>query len=141
MSNAKPYVYRCQHRITNQFYIGVRYANKVSAERDLGKKYFTSSDIIQPNFNDFDYEILSEYNNVSQACNAEQMFIFETINDPLSLNRHCDKLENCSKYQYRDITAHHRVSKKETIIEEPKTVWSTRWSSVPDIYRRYGSKR
>ena len=141
MTKANSYVYRCQHKITNQFYIGVRYANKVSPEKDLGKKYFTSSDIVKLNFKDFNYEILSEYDSVDEALNAEQLFIFETINDPLSLNRHCDKISNCSKYQFRKINTHCISLKKKIIVEEPKAKWSSHRSSGTDMYRSFGKKR
>ena len=52
-----PYVYKVTHKLNNKFYIGMRSANKVVAELDLGIKYFTSSKYVKNKFDEFNIEI------------------------------------------------------------------------------------
>ena len=67
-----PYVYKLTHKETGEFYIGVRYGNKHPAELDLGKRYFSSSKIVKPRFNEFNYEILREFNDSLSAIDYEK---------------------------------------------------------------------
>lgn len=82
-----PYVYKCTNRKNKNFYYGVRYANKLPAELDLGIKYKTSSKIVKNNFDDFDYEIIAVFFNKKDAIEFENDTILETWKDPLSLNK------------------------------------------------------
>jgi hypothetical protein len=91
MNNIKPYVYRCEHKITKQYYIGYRYANWLPADKDLGIHYFTSSVIVSEDFVNYNYEILSEYNTKEWAYETEQRLIYESRNDPLLINKNYKK--------------------------------------------------
>lgn len=82
-----PYVYKLTHKETGEFYIGVRYGNKYPAELDLGKRYWTSSKVVKPKFNEFNYEILKEFDDSISAINYEKNLIEENWNDPLILNK------------------------------------------------------
>lgn len=84
---AKPYVYLCTHRDTKRFYIGYRRANVVPALEDLGTNYYTSSDEVKRNFNEFDYEILSEYDSPLMAFEVEQVLIYENRHNQLLINK------------------------------------------------------
>jgi hypothetical protein len=81
-----PYVYICTHKVTKQFYIGVRLANKVSSELDLGIIYKTSSKIVKPIFEEFDYKVYAEFFEEDYAWEFEQKFIGLNKNNPLMLN-------------------------------------------------------
>lgn len=82
-----PYVYKLTHKETGEFYFGVRYGNTYPAEFDLGKRYRTSSKIVKPRFNEFNYEILKEFNDSISAIEYEKILIEEHWNDPLILNK------------------------------------------------------
>ena len=82
-----PYVYKLTHKETGEFYIGVRYGNTCPAELDLGKRYFTSSKIVKPKFNEFNYEILKEFNDSLSAIDYEKNLIEENWSNPLILNK------------------------------------------------------
>lgn len=86
-SKAKPYVYRCKHKETKRFYIGYRAANKVPADEDLGIHYFTSSKEVSADFQNYNFEILSEYESVLMAFEVEQRLIYECRNDELLINK------------------------------------------------------
>jgi len=88
MSIYLPYVYLVTNRITNQFYIGMRSANKTVAEEDLGKKYFTSSKTVKANFNDYEITILAYFVDWESAFYFENETIKENWNNPLILNKH-----------------------------------------------------
>ena len=83
-----PYVYLCIHKITGEFYIGYRKANKIPSSQDL-PKYKTSSNIINPNFNEYNWIIVAEFFNSIDAYNFEQFLIYENWNNPLLLNKSC----------------------------------------------------
>jgi len=87
--NIYPYVYRLDHPITGEFYIGYRGSNKDPAEQDLGHKYFTSSKIVKPRFNEFQYIIVAEFFNKDDAYDFEQKLIFENREEKLCLNKIC----------------------------------------------------
>jgi hypothetical protein len=84
---AKPYVYRCEHKETKRFYIGYRSANKLPAAEDLGVHYFTSSDIVSKDFQNYNFEVLSEYDSVLMAYEVEQRLIYECRHDELLINK------------------------------------------------------
>jgi hypothetical protein len=89
MTKAKPYVYRCEHKNNGNYYFGVRTGNWLPAKEDLGIHYFTSSNIVQPCFNEYLYEVLSEYDNPEQAFMVEQNLIWNSRKDKKLLNRNC----------------------------------------------------
>ena len=84
-----PYVYRLDHRITGEFYIGFRKANKVQASKDLGINYFTSSKYVKPRFHEFNYTIIQEFLDANEAYNLEQFLIYQELENPLILNKVC----------------------------------------------------
>lgn len=92
---AAPYVYKLTHKETGQFYIGFRQANSAPASEDLGVIYRTSSAVIaEMGFDNFKYEIISEFvqenreEAAEQAYWLEQGLIEESFKNPLCLNRH-----------------------------------------------------
>jgi hypothetical protein len=106
-----PYVYKLVHKETGRFYFGYRRANKVPAIDDLGKKYFTSSKIVKPFFNEFTYEIIKEFINAYEAFWYEQKLIAENCKNPLILNR---------RFQRKDtkvftFCGHHSIETKAKI--------------------------
>ncbi len=83
-----PYVYKVTHKLNNKFYIGMRSANKVVAELDLGIKYFTSSKYVKNNFDEFNIEILAYFQDWSSAFEFENTLIKDHWKNPLLINRH-----------------------------------------------------
>ena len=80
-----PYVYVCTHKITGHYYIGYRSANSVLSDIDL-PKYKTSSLIVKPDFENYNWQILAEFFDGDDAYDFEQQLISEHWNDPLLLN-------------------------------------------------------
>lgn len=90
-----PYVYKLTHKETNQFYIGVRWANKVPSTQDLGTHYFSSSKHIkQLGFDNFEITIIAEFFDAKTARDFEKELI--VLNHPLSLNKHNGEKFYCS---------------------------------------------
>lgn len=85
-----PYVYLGIHRITNEFYIGYRYANKKPSHLDLGYEYFTSSKLVEPKFEEFIWTIIAEFFNKEDALLFEQNLIEENLSNPLILNQYAN---------------------------------------------------
>lgn len=83
-----PYVYMGIHKITGQFYIGSRVANKVPAEEDLGYFYFTSSKTVKPIFKEFNWSIVAYFWNNGDCLRYEQQLIYDNWFSPLKLNRY-----------------------------------------------------
>lgn len=83
-----PYVYRCTHKITKQFYIGSRCANKIYSSEDI-LIYRTSSKKVKPIFDEFNVEIIADFFSKNDAYEFEQTLIFESKNDPLMINTSC----------------------------------------------------
>lgn len=90
-SHNHPYVYMGVHKETNQFYIGVRYANKLPAHLDFGIKYRTSSKQVQDlGFDNFVWTIVAEFFTTDAKEESfwfEQDLIRENLKDSLCLNR------------------------------------------------------
>lgn len=84
-----PYVYQLCHKTTNEFYIGFRYRNSVSAEQDLGIKYFTSSKLIKPRFFEFNFMVLAEFFHAEDTYDFEQQLIHENWGEPGLMNGYC----------------------------------------------------
>ena len=83
-----PYVYRLDHPITGEFYIGYRSANKVPAAEDLGFKYFTSSKVVKPRFHEFDFKIIAEFFDFKDALFFENNLIMSEWGNNKLLNKH-----------------------------------------------------
>lgn len=86
-----PYVYIVRNRLDSTFYIGMRSANKVVAEKDLGVVYFTSSKKVKNNFKNFDIEILAYFKDQLSAFEFENNLIKEHWGNLLLLNKHYQK--------------------------------------------------
>lgn len=87
-SNPPYYVYKIKHKLTGQFYIGVRLNNKTNFKNDFGVYYFTSSKLVKIlGFHNFKIEWFKEFLNKESAYNYEQLKIKESIKNPLSLNQ------------------------------------------------------
>lgn len=84
---ARPYVYRCEHKETKRFYIGYRRANELPAAEDFGIHYFTSCPEVRDYFEDYTFEILSEYDSSLMAFEVEQRLIYECRYDDLLINK------------------------------------------------------
>lgn len=82
-----PYVYRGDHPITGEFYIGSRCANTCSAELDLSIKYRTSSKTVHPRFDEFDWHIVAVFFNKTDAYDFEQSLIYEHLGTSGMLNQ------------------------------------------------------
>ena len=83
------YVYRLDHQTTGEFYFGFRKANIVPASKDLGIEYFTSSKYVKPRFHEFNYTIIQEFIDPTEAYDLEQFLIYQELKNPLILNRRC----------------------------------------------------
>lgn len=82
-----PYVYRLTHKVTGQFYIGVRSANRVPSSEDIGKYYFSSSKVVcKLGFENFHIDIVAEFFDASAAIILETALIIENWTSPLKLN-------------------------------------------------------
>lgn len=86
-----PYVYIMRNRNNDKFYIGMRSANKVCAEQDLGIHYFTSSKHVKNNFSEYNIEIIAYFIDQLSAFEFENNLIKEHWGNPLLLNRHYQK--------------------------------------------------
>jgi hypothetical protein len=81
-----PYVYIVTHKITGKFYIGYRESNTIPSHIDL-PKYKTSSKIVKPAFDQYQWKIIAEFFNGNDAYDFEQQLIFEHWDHPLIINR------------------------------------------------------
>jgi len=85
-TQVRPYVYFGIHKITGEIYIGYREANTLSSDLDLFI-YKTSSKIVRPNFDEYDWYIVAEFLVGIDAYDFEQQLISEYWSNPLLLNR------------------------------------------------------
>ena len=77
LPKALPYVYICKEKNSSNFYVGYRYKNWLPATEDFGKHYFTSNSYVKENFQNFNYEIISEFTNKKEALSYESKLIKE----------------------------------------------------------------
>lgn len=86
-----PYVYMCIDKTTNEFYIGYRVKNvKLNTPSHIDfPEYKTSSKLVNPNFENFNWVILAEFYKETDAYDFEQYLIDHHWNDPLLLNKSC----------------------------------------------------
>ena len=85
-----PYVYKGVNKITKEFYIGVRYAHskhKRNPIDDLGVVYYTSSKVVKPIFDQFEWSIVAQFFTREDALQFEEQMIAESWKDPLLLNK------------------------------------------------------
>ena len=69
-NNINPYTYYIKRKSDRMQYYGVRYANKVSPEEDLGKKYFSSGKFkkeFKKSNKNVDYSYLGLHNSIYMA--------------------------------------------------------------------------
>lgn len=86
------YVYRLDHPVTGEFYIGYRCRNiklGIPPELDIGIKYPTSSRYVKHRVKEFDITIVAEFFNVTDAYDHEQLLIHELWGNPKMLNKVC----------------------------------------------------
>lgn len=109
-----PYVYIVRERGSGRFYIGMRSANKVLAELDLGVVYFTSSKYVKNNFDNFDIEIIAYFKDQLSAFEFENNLIKEYWGDPLLINKHYQKSMtkfSMSGYKRPDVAEYNKKTK------------------------------
>ena len=87
-TEVRPYVYCCTHKVTNKFYIGYREANLVPSTQDL-PIYRTSSIIVNPDFDNYDWVILAEFKKGDDAYDFEQQLIYNSLKEELLINKSC----------------------------------------------------
>lgn len=108
-----PYVYVCTHKVTGEFYIGYREANKTPSYIDL-PSYKTSSKKVHTDFENYNWVIVAEFFDGESAYDFEQMLIHENWEDPNLIN------ENCHYGKSRFKTNLKGVSKSDLHIEKLK---------------------
>jgi len=90
--SAKPaaYVYICTHVKTRQFYIGYREKNvRLNRTSDIDLPlYRTSSNYVNPIFDEFEWQIVAEFFNGEWAYEFEQILIKENWGNPLLINKY-----------------------------------------------------
>ena len=84
-----PYVYMGVHSITGEFYIGSRTAKDITYSHIDLQKYKTSSQNVKYRFDEFEWIIVAEFFLGDDAYDYEQELIYNTWNNPLSLNETC----------------------------------------------------
>lgn len=85
-TKVSPYVYICTHKTTGKFYIGYREKNNLPSNIDL-PTYKTSSKIVKPDFENYDWLIIAEFYNGDDAYDFEQHQIFANWSNPLLINK------------------------------------------------------
>lgn len=111
-----PYVYIVTSRISGKFYIGMRSANKVVAEQDLGIKYFTSSKYVRNNFHEFDTKIIAYFADQLSAFQFENELIKEHWDDPLLLNKHYQRTMSdfsMTGAKRKDLSEYNKITKSK----------------------------
>lgn len=103
------YVYKLTHKETGEFYYGVRWANKVSSQEDLGIRYFSSSQKIKNKFAEFNYEVIKEFDDKHEAYRYEQELIREHWRHDKSLNR-CLTIKETDSIYFKFLTREGHVS-------------------------------
>lgn len=88
MQPVYPYVYLATNKNTNHFYIGMRSANKVLSEKDLGIVYFTSNKQIQSNSENYNFTIIAHFFDWESAFLYENNLIKDNWGNPLLMNKH-----------------------------------------------------
>lgn len=134
-TKAAPYVYIGTHKETEEFYIGVRWANvkknRVSSN-DLGVEYFTSGAKTKKEFDNFKWVIVAEFIDSEvghiDAYKFEQELIFEHWDNPKILNKH----HQHGSEQWKQID--HKFSEK--ILNEISDFQKALWASLTEEEKR-----
>lgn len=86
-----PYVYIGTHSITGEVYIGYREKNvKLNRPSDIDLlMYRTSSKVVRPKFDEFNWQVIAEFMSGNDAYAFEQQLIHEHWGDPLLVNQSC----------------------------------------------------
>lgn len=113
-----PYVYKVTHKNTGQYYIGMRSANKVVAEQDLGISYFTSSKFVKNNFGMFTIEIVAYFCDQISAFEFENALIKECWGDTLLLNKHYQK--SMTKFSMTGFKRPDLIEQNKRVKSKPK---------------------
>jgi hypothetical protein len=90
-TRAMAYVYLCTHKVTSKFYYGYREYNvtlNLPSTTDF-PLYRTSSKVVGPNFDEYDWIIIAEFFTGLDAYDFEQELIYENWGNPLLLNKSC----------------------------------------------------
>jgi len=85
------YVYKLTHKVTGQFYIGYREANKLCPKEDLPIYQTSSIYVKEIGFKKFNWEIIKDFDDAKDAFALEQSMIEVNFQDPLCLNRYYHK--------------------------------------------------
>lgn len=113
-------------------YFGYRRANVLPSHLDL-PQYKTSSPNVNPIFEQFNWEIISEFENWEDAYNLEQQLILENWGDPLLINgTYCTK----KGIKFAGVEKHTKKSKKKMSIKA-----TGRKQSVETIEKRVSKLR
>lgn len=85
-----PYVYMCVRKQTGRFYFGSRARSslKYPSNVDL-PRYKTSSKIVKPDFDSYEWVILAEFFDPRDAWDFEQQLIHEHWGHPQLINQAC----------------------------------------------------
>lgn len=123
-----PYVYRCTHKTSGEFYIGVRWANTVPSTDDIGVFYFSSSKRVKPRFHEFVAEIIAEFFNKEDAFWFEQQLITESWHDPACLNRQYKTTKGDIRFKCTGHTNETRL--KISMSRKGKAPWNRGMSGI-----------
>jgi hypothetical protein len=128
MNKVTPYVYLGTHKTDGRFYIGSRYTVKLklSPSDDL-VLYRTSSKIVKPIFDEFDWVILAQFLTPEAAFDFEQELIEQHWGDTLMLNRACYNGDNgrfMNGLQGKVLTEEHKQKLSNAKKGKPGTKWT-----------------
>lgn len=124
-----PYVYICTHKETSQFYIGYRERNvrtNTPSSMDIGVSYFTSSPHVRSTFSEYEFCVVAEFFDATEAYWFEQELIKENWNNPLLLNKQFYD-RNTTKGIFRHtgktsgFTGHHHTEETKRKKSKPHT--------------------
>jgi hypothetical protein len=107
----RPYVYMGIHKITGEIYVGYREANTLPSHLDL-YQYRTSSKVVKPNFDEYDWFIIAEFSNGNDAYDFEQSLILEHWENSLLLNGYCHKQGKRFKRNFQTEETKRKISEK-----------------------------
>ena len=125
-----PYVYMGKHRSSEKMYIGVRYASN-NTRKNLPSnidlyKYRTSSKVVKPIFEQFDWTIIAEFFDVEAACEFENELINEYWPSGNLLNKSRRKSGSIifrTDYKNRSVEKEHEH--KQNLSKSTKKFWAS----------------
>lgn len=124
----KPYTYLLICTSTNQYYYGVRWANRLPAQHDFWTVYFTSCKrvhkLIEVHGKDaFKFEIRREFDCKESALQWEEKVLrrLKVLNDPLSLNRNIRGVTFVNDGPVTDVTRAKMAEAKRNRVVKPET--------------------